>query len=399
LALDKISLKSVSLLQRGQTIWDTVVRGFGVRKQRSTPVYVLKYRFKGRQRFVTIGRHASPWLPDEARQEARRLLGLLASEECPRDPAAERDLAQGERLFKEIAERYIADYSAVHKKPRTAAEDQRNLDRHVLPFFGHMKMSDIDKSDLARFMATLRKRPIAANRCLALISHIFSIAEKWKLKRPGQNPCRGVDRYREIARERFLGNDEMAQLGAALNNFTQENWRAVTCIWLLILTGARLGEILALEWTQIRWHEGYARLPASKTGAKNVPLPAPALNVLKKIQDSRGTGITSRYVLPSDRANRHYRGIQKAWRKIRLQAGLDNLRIHDLRHAYASTAVAEGESLFLVGAILGHRQAATTQRYAHLAIQPVIEVANRTANRISELMGPISLSRPNFHRK
>lgn len=396
----RISQTTVSALQPGETLWDSAVRGFGVRKQRHTPVYVLKYRFKGRQRFVTIGPHGSPWAPETARQEAVRMLGLLASKERPRDPAAERDNSTIELTFAEMADRYLADFATSRKKARTFSEDTRNLQRHILPFLGRLKLSEIGRRDLVRFMSTHRQHPIAANRCLALISHVFTMAEKWELKEPGINPCKGVDRFKEKNRERLLDNAELAQLGHTLNGASTEgtaqtlDWRAIACIWLLIFTGARLNEILSLEWTFIKWDASYARLPDSKTGAKSIPLPGPALSLLKQIRDaSSDNNHPSRYVLPGDRGNSHFCGIQKPWRRVRAQAGLHDLRLHDLRHCYASTAVASGESLYLVGTILGHRQATTTQRYAHLAIAPLIEVADRTANKLAAAMGPPSLSR------
>jgi integrase len=411
MAKDRISQKTVAQLEAGQTLWDNLVRGFGVRRQRNAPVYVLKYRFRGRQRFVTIGPHGSPWTPEDARQEARRMLGLLASKEKPRDPAMERDAASQEITFAEMAERYLADFAAARKKTRTIAEDTRNLKLHILPVLGHLKLSDISRKDLVRFLSSHRERPIAANRCLALISHIFNVAEKWEIKELGTNPCRGIDRFKEKSRDLLLESTELANLGEVLNTIIHKNrgvrrisrqhgkleledWRAVACIWLLIFTGARLNEILSLEWSYINWDLGFARLPESKTGAKNLPLPNPALAILRKIRENRGQKeLDSKYVFPGDRPNSYFKGIQKPWRRIRTAAGLNNVRLHDLRHCYASTAVSGGESLYLVGSILGHRQAATTQRYAHLAMTPILEVANRTAGRLAALLKPAPLSR------
>jgi integrase len=149
-------------------------------------------------------------------------------------------------------------------------------------------------------------------------------------------------------------------------------------------TGARLSEILALQWGWIHWEGGFARLPDSKTGAKTVPLPQPALDVLRTISERHGR--SSAYVFPGKRAGTYFTGIQKPWQRIRLKAGLADVRIHDLRHCFASTAVAHGESLYLVGAVLGHRTVATTKRYAHLAMQPILDSANRTSSRLAALM-------------
>jgi len=398
MAKERISQRTVSKLGPGQTLWDDVVRGFGVRRQKHTPVYVLKYRFKGRQRFMTIGPHGSPWSPEDARQEAKRLLGVLASKENPRDPAEERDRAENELTFSQMASRYLADFADAHKKPRSAAEDERNLRIHVLPVLGSKRLSDITPRDIAAFLASRRDIPIAANRCLGVISHIFSTAEKWAIRPRGENPCRGIDRFQERARERLLSDDEIQRLGATLrqtnpiadeerNAQCSEDWRSVCCIWLLILTGARLGEILSLEWSWIQWERGIARLPDSKTGTKSLPLPEPALSLLGEMRKRASTEYSdSRYILPGNKKGGHFIGIQKAWQRIRTRAGLADVRLHDLRHCYASTAVAAGESLYIVGTILGHQHATTTQRYAHLASAPIREAANRNAKRLVTLL-------------
>jgi len=163
---------------------------------------------------------------------------------------------------------------------------------------------------------------------------------------------------------------------------------------LLIYTGARLNEILSLEWRWINWEGGFARIPASKTGPKTIPLPQPTLVLLSKLREQQNhDGIESKFVLPGVRRGTYFTGIQKPWGRIRTAAGLEDVRIHDLRHCYASVAVSNGTSLYLVGAVLGHRQPSTTQRYAHLAMQPVREVAERTAGQLVELLAG-QISRP-----
>jgi len=398
MARERITQRTAGKLAPGETLWDDLVRGFGIRRQTRLPVYVLKYRFKGRQRFLTIGPHGSPWTAEDARQEARRLLGLLASKEKPRDPAEERDRAGTELTLSQMAARYLTDFARAHKKPRSVAEDERNLRIHVLPALGHKKLSDIQPGDIATFLAARREIPIAANRCLAVISHIFNTAEKWALMPRGGNPCRGINRFQEKRRERLLNDEELTRLGDVLRTSATEStprkasvsagedWRAVCCIWMLLLTGARLSEILAMEWSWIQWDRGIARLPDSKTGTKNLPLPEAALSILHAVRHRLSSEPPSKYVLPGDRRGRHFIGIQKAWQRTRERAGIPDVRLHDLRHCYASTAVAAGESLYIVGTIMGHQHATTTQRYAHLASGPIRDAANRNAERLIILM-------------
>jgi integrase len=392
MSVDRITHKLASSLLPGQTVWDETVKGFGIRKQRSAAVYIFKFRHQGRQRFVTIGRHGSPWTTEMAREAAKRhMLGLVDG----RNPADERDASV--LTFGQFAERYMAEYAAGRKKPRSMAEDRRNLDHHILPSLGDFRLDAIARRDVVAFHAAQSTRPVNANRCLSLISHIFTIAEKWEVRPLGSNPCPGLDRYPERPRERWLDAGEIQRLGAALDRRERlgllddskaADWRAVACIRLLILTGARLGEVLGLQWSWINWDRGFARLPDSKTGPKTIPLPQPALELLAALKRDHHVNSDCKLVLPGTKPGRPFQGIQKPWQRIRKLAGLQDVRIHDLRHCYASFAVASGESLYIVGAILGHRSFSTTQRYAHLALEPIWQAASRNAGRLAELLAP-----------
>jgi integrase len=386
LSVRRISLKAIADLAPGQAIWDADVKGFGVRCQRRAAVYVLKYRDQGgRQRFLTIGRHGSPWTPETARAEARQRIAALTEQKSL--PSA---YPSSSPTLEAFSKTYLDRYALLHKKPRSVAEDRRNLGLHILPMLGRKKLAEITAADVAQFHALRGKCPSNANRCLALLSHIFSMATKWGAVHAGHNPCRGVERYREVIRERSLTADEVICLGRAFAEADaaaadgSEDWRAVNILRLLTYTGARLSEILTLQWSLIHWEGGFARLTDSKTGTKSVPLPEPALGVLRRISEQHGR--SSKFVFPGKRAGTYFTGIQKPWQRIRLKAGLPDVRIHDLRHCFASTAVAHGESLYLVGAVLGHRTTSTTQRYAHLAMQPILDSANRTSSRLASLM-------------
>jgi integrase len=197
------------------------------------------------------------------------------------------------------------------------------------------------------------------------------------------NPVRGVKRFRDKKFERFLSPSEMAQLGDALSAAQQdgESPFAVAAIRLLVLTGARKSEILTLKWDYVDTERGCLRLPDSKTGAKVIPIGAAALEALSDIARIEGNP----YVLPG-LEGRHFVGLQKIWERIRKRAGLEDVRLHDLRHSFASVAVAGGDSLYLVGKVLGHQQASTTERYAHIAHDPLRAVADKTAAHIAAKM-------------
>src|SRR6266568_324480 len=416
-----ITIRAVQALKPGEQIWDSgaeAVKGFGVRRQRRYPTYVLKFRFKGRQRFVSIGRHGSPWTPVTARREAKRLLGLVAD---GIDPAAERDAAKEQPTVATFADRYLAEFAVPRKKPRTVEEDRRLFRLHLLPLLGPKRLGDVTRADIAKLHSARAKHSSNANRCLALLSHLFAVAMKWgAVPATFVNPTRGIEKFAERKRERLLSAVELAQLGQALERAergwtdpegrafsdkdrparkTPEDWRAIACYRLLLFTGARLSEILTLRWDWIDWERGVARLPDSKTGAKNLHLSPPALALLRglaRVPDNP-------HVLPGDRQGAAaFVGIQKPWQRIRVLAGLPNLRIHDLRHAFASLAVANNETIYLVGAVLGHRQVTTTERYSHLSDDPVKAVANRTSERIAAMLSgapvgaivPLSKPRP-----
>jgi integrase len=373
-------------LAPGQTVWDAKVGGFGVRRQRRNSAYFVKYRdLDGRQRWHTIAKHGAidkqgrPWSADRARKEAKRVLGLVLDD---RDPAAARDEAEAEPTLAEFCERYMAEYAAHHQKDRTRADHRDRLNRQILPVLRDLKLTEINRAHIAKLHAKLGPAgQVAANRAIDLLSAILNWAERVGERPDNSNPCRYVKRYPEKPRERLVTAEELARLGDVLAD-RKEDWRAVAAIQLLMFTGGRVSEILSLQWDWIYAGRGLARLPDSKTGAKSLYLPPPALAVLDELPRLNN----SPFVLPGDRAGGHFIGLSHPWQRIRKVAGLDDVRLHDLRHLVASVAVASGDSLYIVGKLLGHRVAATTARYSHLAPDPVLAVATRTAQRIDDMM-------------
>jgi hypothetical protein len=263
--------------ERDVFLWDVDVKGFGLKvSPAGSKVYLVQYRLGGReartQRY-TIGKHGSPWTPDKAREEAERLLGRVANEIDPTKErkaklAAHRVDAEAPTLA-EFADRYIDEYAKPYKKPRTLEEDERNLRLHIKPTLGKLKLKDIAPAHIAKFHASGRDTPTNANRCRALLSHLFKMAEVWGERPPGSNPCRYVEKFGESKRERFLSADELARLADALEGTEgKEPPSAIAAIRLLILTGCRLSEILSLRWEWIHFERGCLILPDSKTGAK-----------------------------------------------------------------------------------------------------------------------------------
>jgi integrase len=396
-----ITKRTVDALKPGEVLWDDEVRGFGVRCQTKTKTYVLKYRFKGRQRWMTIGRHGSPWTVQTARQEAQRLLGDLHS---GIDVASLRDHDRRQPTIEDLCNRFIEDYANQHKKPRSVKSDRSNAQNHVIPLLGHLRVKDVTRADIEAFklavtngktanLATEQARRYrggnvvkggsgAANRCLALLSKMFNMAEAWGLRDENTNPVRLVKKYAENKRQRFLSPPEIQQLLATLKVEEQAgttNTYAIAAIRLLLFTGARLGEILSLQWQQIHFDHEIAILPDSKTGERVLYLNEPSIALLRKLPRVAGNP----YVIIGKHAGKPLNNLRKPWHIIRRKAGLADVRLHDLRHSFASTAAANGASLMMIGKLLGHTQVQTTARYSHLVADPVREVANSVGKAIN----------------
>jgi integrase len=242
-------------------------------------------------------------------------------------------------------------------------------------------VTDITRADVIKLHHTSRAAPYQGNRVIAVLSKMFNLAEKWGLRPDGSNPCRHIERFAERHRERMLSAAELGRLGDALAAYSGSPY-SVAAIKLLVFTGARLGEVLGLEWDWIDIERGEARLPDSKTGAKTLHLPPPALAVLADLPRLDGNP----YVIVGKRKGASLVNLEKPWRAIRKSAGLDDVRLHDLRHAFASVAASSGMGLPIIGKMLGHTQPATTARYAHLASDPVKAAAAAVAGKIAAAM-------------
>lgn len=378
----------------GQRLWDDKLPGFCVRCQGRSKTFGLQVRIRGKQRMITIGK----WgvlTPDEARKEARQLLGRLAAGE---DIAAQRQRMKALPTVDELAAMFIRQHVATKLKPRTAAEYERLLRTCIMskvvansgartrgrpsrkrkdrPRLGLLRADAVTTGDVARFHNALSDVPYEANRAMAVLSRLMSFAEQQGARPRGSNPCQGIAKFKEHRRERFLSLREFAKLSEAMD-FLASSRRvsmfAVSAIRLLVLTGARRDEIRTLQWRFIDAERGLAFLPDSKTGRKTLYLSPAALQLLADLPRVE----SNPFVFPSGRRHRDIGtpqplgDLQGPWEALRTLVGLPELRIHDLRHSYASLLAASGTPLFVIGKLLGHRHVATTARYAHLADDPL----------------------------
>ena len=373
--LTKRAVEGVQPSDRDIILWDTELKGFGVKvTPRGKRAYFLYYRTKeGQQRRPAIGEHGAVTC-EQARDTARH---WLAEVSAGGDPSATRKAKKEAPTVADLADKYMAEH-APRKKARSAENDERLWRLHVLPAIGRKKVAVVTREDIARLHGTMRSNPANANRTAALLSKAFNLSEVWRWRPDGTNPCRHLEKYPERKRERYLTPDELRRLGKVLAKVEREKWDTpsiVPLIRLLIVTGCRLREIMTARWEWVDFEAGTLTLPDSKTGEEVVLLTPPALELLSTIE----RGEDNPYIIVGHKNGAHLVNPTKPWHRIRERAGLQDVRMHDLRHTFASAGAGSGLSLPMIGALLHHKQASTTQRYAHLYDDPLRRAAATTA--------------------
>ena len=375
--IPRITKRSVDAIKVGGTdtvYWDGELTGFGLRVRRSgRKSYVVQTRIAGKLCWFTIGPHG-PLNPDQARARALEILACAKKGIDPRDANARRE---AEPSMADLGRRFLEEYVPVHCKPSTREEYRRSVRLFVDPVIGELRVPEVQRKDIAALHHGLRDKPYQANRTLGVLSKMFSLAEVWGWRPDGSNPCRHVKRYKEHKRERFLSPEETERLGQVLREAEEEMPSAVAAFRLLLLTGCRMSEIRDLRWDYVK--DDCIELPDAKTGGRVVPLGPEARAVLSAIPRDEDNP----WVIAGRLPGSHLTDLQRPWRRIRKQAGLEGVRIHDLRHSFASRALALGESLTMIGKLLGHTQVQTTARYAHLARDSI----QTAAARITESIG------------
>ena len=378
LTISKRTVDGLSVEGKETVFWDRDLPGFGVRVYPSgSKIYVVQSRGPSGIRRLSLGRHGET-TAEEARKKAAAAVARIKQGEDPaaRPPARALTVA-------DLAERYMEGHVKVHCNAHTQWIYAGSLRNHILPALGAMEVAGVGRAEVAALHHGMRETPRAANRALMVLSKMYSLAEAWGVAPPGGNPCRFVVRYREGRRERFLSEDEYRSLGLALCELEAEGpgpARAAAALRLIMLTGCRRGEVLTLRWSDVDRKAGEIRLRDAKTGARMVPLTPAVLQVLSGIVRVR----RSPWVFPGRPPDRHLSDLTPFWRRVRERAEVEDIRIHDLRHSFASRALALGLALPMIGRLLGHTDIGSTARYAHLSQDAEKVAAARVGGSIED---------------
>ena len=369
MATSRLTQRQVNNLKPGKTtrdIRDKELKGFGIRILPSgRKRFFLHRQVDGHRVWHAIG-DAEDITLKRARLKARSLL----TSSHPGDDSGATDPVPFETVAEEVFRRY-----GRHWKPRTLRVNLGYYKNQILPWFRGKAIADITRSDVQRWFASLHATPVAADRSAPVLSVILKQAEVYGYRPEGSNPCTGIKRYRRRGRERFLTNDEIRRLSKVLDRNHESHPLQASIVRLLLLTGCRKSEVLTLRWTEYR--DGNLHLIDSKTGPRTVWLSSAACRILDGLPRS-GT-----WVFPSFRRNSHpsQGALQEFWQRVRAEAGIKDVRLHDLRHTYASVALAHGETILTIGKLLGHNDPATTLKYTHLA--------DASVHAAAEALGPI----------
>lgn len=403
--LSKRSVDGAEIRPGRYTLFDDVLKGFGLRVYPTgKKVWVIEYRPDGggraiSKRRLTLG-SAGTLTPEEARKAAQK---ALAQVRLGRDPAHDKEQSRRAVSVEALSKQFLSDHVDIKRKPSTQAHYRYLLEQILVPALGAMKAAAVSRRDLAKIHAAMRATPYQANRLLAVAGAMYSFGNKRGLVPEGFNPARGIEKYREHRRETFLKPDEIERIGVALREAetvgipwsssdakptskhlpkpehrrTVLGQHATAAIRLIMLTGARLREILELRWDEVDFGRGLLLLPDSKTGQKPIVLNAASIAILSSLPR------LGSFVIAGEDPDKPRADLNKPWRLIRTRAGLDGVRIHDLRHTFASLGAGVGMGLPIIGKLLGHRQAATTARYAHLDTDPLKRATNEIGRQIS----------------
>jgi len=379
------NLESIKVTDKRQAFFDDDQPGLAIKVSESGRIsFYYTYRAgKGRaamKKWVHIGTYPA-WTPENARQKAKELAAqvILGS-----DPANAIKSAKNVVTVADTIQIFVEQHVSVKLKPASQRLYKGIISNHIIPVLGKIKVNELQHKEVAKLHHDLREAPYMANRTAAVLSKFFNWCEKNGYRERNNNPAEDLEKYKENKRMEFLKIEDIEAIGqslTALEALGKVSLMPAAALRLLLLTGARLEEILSLKWPYLDLDASLANLPDSKTGFKVLHLPLSAVEILRSLPR-----FNSEYVFPSDSKSGHLASIRKPWAAVCAHARLSGWRLHDLRHAFASAAVNSGASLPMIGALLGHKNSSTTARYAHVAVNPAHKIAQDTGAEISKAL-------------
>jgi integrase len=381
----KISKRTIDAAKPSEAryvLWDTELKGFGVRVESSgLKSFLVRYRHLGRRRFLSLGRYGEI-TPEQARLLAQKALSKVRE---GADPADERSQDRQAITVKKLVERFLADHVEEKRKSKTATEYRSVLEGYLVPKYGSKKAQELTRADMAKLHLEIKHAPYRANRLLAVVASMYSFGDKHGLTPEDFNPAKKIERFPETRRERFLSSEELSRLGQAFRELDESGHygAAIPALTFLLLTGARLREVLHLKWSYVDLERGLLFLPDSKTGKKAITLNSASTAILATLKTKAAAKPFSDFVFYGADAETPRSDLKKPWAAVTKAAGIEGLRIHDLRHSFASVGAGAGLGLPIVGKLLGHTQASTTQRYAHLDVDPLRRASDTIGETIT----------------
>jgi integrase len=385
MAKQRLTKSAVDKLAPGaedHVVWDSALPGFGVRvKPSNVKSYIVQYRNRktGASRRKTIGQHGPLLTFHKAKQRARV---ILADALKGNDPVSDDRTLRDAPTIRHLATDYLEQHAVPKKRRRSVENDRSMINRIILPRFGGKKVSAVQSREIHFLHVSMKSTPYQANRVLALLSKMFSLAVKWGWRL--DNPVKGIERFEEKRCDRWLSDDELSRLLSVLAN--HKNQRAASAVRFQLLTGARLGEALQARWADVDFERGVWTKPSHHTKQKrteHVPLSGPALALLADMREK--ADLSEENLFPGNGTGRPLQDIKKFWKAVTAEAGIREYRLHDNRHTHASHLVSSGLSLEIVGRLLGHTNPTTTKRYAHIADTPLRAAAERFGAKLDAL--------------
>jgi len=402
--LTKTAVEAIPPPAAGEiVVWDSELKGFGVRVSASgrRTYFIYSRTTGGKQIKLKVGVHGAV-TADKAREIASTEIGkLMAGQDPSRERRQARESERARRIaptMRGLGDEYLSAHAEIHKRQSSVRTDRATLEKIVFPRFGLKKVSEITHSNIEALHREMRETPYRANRVVALLSKMFNLAIKWGMR--SDNPAKGIERYQELKRERYLRPDEIARLGDVLAG--HPNRASANAVRMLLLTGARRGEVLSATWDQVDFDDGVWTKPGAQTKQKTkhrIPLSPQALRLLTEIKaeadenadvrrrKAKAAGRIAKqspFIFPGKDGQKHLTDVKNFWASACAQAEIEGARLHDLRHTYASLLAGDNLSLPIIGALLGHTQPATTARYAHLLDKPLREATTAAAAKLDE---------------